>query len=344
VIGVLAASHCGSREVGGLSDAAAALEANAEVGGPDGNVIPATCDGGTCTSGPLVLFGGDNNFGSFLGDTWTFDGTSFTQVPVSNPPLARYASSIASLGNEVVLFGGMGRTMSAAVPTDLRDTWTFNGTSWTQASVPAANSPPPRDLTAMAALGNEVVLFAGASATLLDDTWTFNGTSWTQLSVSNPPPPRRLGMMATLGNVVVLFGGQGNSGDLNDTWTFDGTSWTQLSISNPPPARNGAMMATRGNEIVLFGGNGSLSGSADYLGDTWVFDGTSWNQVFVSPTPPARDLAVMAALGNVVVLFGGEDTSGELNDTWTFDGSNWTQLSVSNPPPVRILAVMAPLR
>jgi hypothetical protein len=200
VIGVLAASHCGSRDVGGPGDAAAASEANAEVGGPDGNVIPPTCEGGTCTSGPLVLFGGDDNIGGFLGDTWTFDGTSFTQVPVSNPPLARYGPSIASLGSEVVLFGGMGRTMSTAVPTDLNDTWTFNGTSWTQASAPAAKSPPPRDFTAMATLGNEVVLFAGASATLLDDTWTFDGTSWTQLSISNPPPARNGAMMATRGN------------------------------------------------------------------------------------------------------------------------------------------------
>jgi hypothetical protein len=94
---------------------------------------------------------------------------------------------------------------------------------------------------------------------------------------------------------------------------------------------------------VLFGGNGSISGSGDCLSDTWVFDGTSWNQVLASPTPPARDLAVMAALGNVVVLFGGEDPMGDLNDTWTFDGSTWTQLSVSNPPPVRTLAAMAPL-
>jgi hypothetical protein len=51
---------------------------------------------------------------------------------------------MATLGHEVVLFGGYddGRY--------LNDTWTFDGTRWTR--VTAANSPPARESSSMAAL------------------------------------------------------------------------------------------------------------------------------------------------------------------------------------------------
>jgi hypothetical protein len=53
---------------------------------------------------------------------------------------------------------------------------------------------------------------------------------------------------------------------------------------------------------------------------------------------------MMAALGNEVVLFGGESARGDdLNDTWAFNGTSWTRLSVSNPPPPRSNGVMATL-
>ncbi|MCL2450992.1 MAG: hypothetical protein FWD17_18770, partial [Polyangiaceae bacterium] len=70
-----------------------------------------------------------------------------------------------------------------------------------------------------------------------------------------------------------------------------------------------------------------------YLNDTWTFDGTSWTQVSVSSSPPARMYVAMAPLGNQVVLFGGYDSTSNLNDTWTFDGTAWMQVSALNVPP-----------
>jgi hypothetical protein len=90
-----------------------------------------------------VLFGGNPN-GGFLNDTWTFDGTSWAQVAVSNPPPARYAAMVATLGNEVVLFGGNPNGGF------LNDTWTFDGTSWAEVAV--SNPPPARLGAAMATL------------------------------------------------------------------------------------------------------------------------------------------------------------------------------------------------
>jgi hypothetical protein len=88
----------------------------------------AICPGGTCSGGvcgsTVVLFGGATALLGALDDTWTFNGSSWTQVSVSRPPPAR-AAMMATLGNEVVLFGGVDADLS----TYRTDTWTFDGTS-----------------------------------------------------------------------------------------------------------------------------------------------------------------------------------------------------------------------
>lgn len=357
---------------GGLTDASMDGESTSiDASFDGGNCVPAAdamadagmCSGGMC--GTIVLFGGYATT-----DTWTFDGSNWTQISVSTPPPERLNATMATSGNEVVLFGGSGSTGSV-----LNDTWTFDGTSWTQLSF-STLSPAARSGAAMATLGNELVLSGGfvSSDLGLLDTWTFDGSGWTHV-LTNAEPELSGATMATLGNELVLFGGVTDapggpfcpagetSCTLNDTWTFNdnaappgpgavASDYTQLSLSNLPPARVGATMATLGNEVVLFGGNSgaaSSGGDGPYLNDTWIFDGTSWTQVPVSSAPPPREYAAMATLGNEIVLFGGETQAAPLlplnlmNDTWIFDGSNWTQLCVSNPPPARGGAAMATL-
>jgi hypothetical protein len=55
----------------------------------------------------VVLFGGQSAIaffvggqadgGGFLGDTWTFDGSVWTQVSVSSPPPPRFEATMATL-------------------------------------------------------------------------------------------------------------------------------------------------------------------------------------------------------------------------------------------------------
>jgi hypothetical protein len=90
---------------------------------------------------------------------------------------------MASLGGTAVLFGGNDEDFSNGA---LSDTWTWDGTAWTQMSV---SGPPGRRLAVMAPFGNTVVLFGGqdATATALSDTWAWDGSSWAQVNVSGPP-------------------------------------------------------------------------------------------------------------------------------------------------------------
>src|ERR1700690_1136286 len=87
----------------------------------------------------------------------------------------------------VVLFGGLGGKRY------LGDTWTWDGTTWTQQH-PAAH-PVPRELPAMAydAATGTVVLFGGDKvSTVLGDTWTWDGTTWTKQPAAVHPSARTL--------------------------------------------------------------------------------------------------------------------------------------------------------
>ena len=94
--------------------------------------------------------------------------------------------------------------------------------------------------------------------------------------------------------------------------------------------------------MLLFGGFSDRTGSAGYLGDTWIWNGTTWRKLSPSASPPARTGASMAydAATRTVLLFGGEGklsrgpdggSDGELSDTWSWSGTTWTKLS---PPSV----------
>jgi hypothetical protein len=105
----------------------------------------------------IVLFGGANDSNgttSPLADTWIWNGTTWSKPTLTVSPPARYEHSMATLGNKVVLFGGYASTFTQTQSTPivdvyLDDTWTWDGTSWTQVS---ASGPSARSDFAMATL------------------------------------------------------------------------------------------------------------------------------------------------------------------------------------------------
>lgn len=105
-----------------------------------------------------------------------------------------------------------------------------------------------------------------------------------------------------------------------------------------PSERAGAAMAELPDgRVLLFGG----SGSTGPLGDTWRYDGATWEDVTPAGTSPsARSGAAMAFDGHHVVLFGGDpsDTS-----TWVWDDNaeTWTEVpATAGDPAPRIGASM----
>jgi hypothetical protein len=122
----------------------------------------------------VVLFGGDTEqYGccdTFYGDTWTWNGVTWTKQVPATSPAARTLNSLnydPSAG-ETILFGGY-----STPEVGLSDTWTWNGATWTE--IQTSFSPSPRWNQSVDYDPNSkgLVLFGGAGTglTTVGDTW-----------------------------------------------------------------------------------------------------------------------------------------------------------------------------
>jgi hypothetical protein len=97
---------------------------------------------------------------------------------------------------------------------------------------------------------------------------------------------------------------------------------------------------TARHRVLLFGGVDRVATHDD----TWSWNGTNWLRLNPPTSPPARREHAMAydVDRDRVVLFGGEDPSGQLlQDTREWDGQTWLQMAPANPPGSRREHAMA---
>ena len=250
------------------------------------------------------------------GQTWEWDGTSWTAMALSAAPSARDlpAMTFDRQRQETVLFGGW-----STIGGGLDDTWTFDGESWTQRH--HTQRPPARSCAAMVhdSRRGRVVLFGGWSGDhYLNDTWEWDGDTWTQVTPARSPQGRAVHRMAYDPNRgrVVMFGGHQGEARLHDTWEYDGLNWRQVSTTHSPSARSGHAMAYDSNReaVMLFGGQEAQR----YLADTWQWDGTAWTELRSPRTPAPRSdhQMVFQAEEGTLLMFGGNNETGHLADTW----------------------------
>jgi N-acetylneuraminic acid mutarotase len=161
----------------------------------------------TAADGQLFLFGGSgpslgasNGYG-YLGDTWTWNGATWTEL-FEMAPRPRSGQVMATLGSTMMIFGGSVHNTGqpgigvCSVDSDsctLDDTYTWDGISsagWTMQD--PTTSPEAQSGEPVSVLGSVVVLVG-----YYGDTWAWDGTTWAQQAASGPPP-RGGAAMATL--------------------------------------------------------------------------------------------------------------------------------------------------
>jgi hypothetical protein len=212
-----------------------------------------------------------------------------------------------------------------------------------------------------------MILLLGALPPLLPA----QSLNWNPPSTASPVPLCCVGMAydAVRGETVLFGGFEGANSATpfvahSETWTLGASGWTLKNPAASPSARGAVAMAfdPQNRVTVLFGGTSNSSGGgglAAYFHDTWVWDGTIWNQVVVSGMSPsarltaAQGMAYDANNGNLV-LFGGLTsgvTAGDLNglnDTWTLQLSQptpgawvgtWTAITTTTAPSARRAAL-----
>jgi hypothetical protein len=118
----------------------------------------------------------------------------------------------------------------------LSDTWSWDGTNWTQLT--PATSPGVLTVAWMAAYdpaSKQVLLFGGDPGN--DNppsaaTWAWTGTTWTRLAPAVSPGGREYGSMSwnTGNGRIVLFGGSSNGLESqypHSTWEWNGRTWAR---------------------------------------------------------------------------------------------------------------------
>jgi len=148
-----------------------------------GSVHPSARYGATAAympaTGLVYLFGGRSASGAYLADTWTCNGTTWAQLSPATSPSGRYLASMAYSGtlgssaNDVLLYGGTNASG------DLGDTWTWNGTTWSEPTLTEGPGPLEQAGFVYDPTMSVPLLYGGIDATTVDNYfWAWNGSEW----------------------------------------------------------------------------------------------------------------------------------------------------------------------
>ena len=271
---------------------------------------------------------------------------AWQKLTITDAPISR-------LGMDSAFFPGSGETLLFGGAWDgaqFNDTWAWSGAVWTRKN--PSHLPGYRSGHAMAydAARGQIVMFGGYDLALSansDSTWIWNGVDWAQAQPQTSPSARSQHSMVYNpdSQKILLFGGDGNDGE---TWEWDGANWSQKATASAPSPRQGTAMAydAARKEIVLFGGAGATSPQAFY-NDTWVWDGSQWQQRLSSASPTPRSNARIEYnpdIGQIVLIggYGAKDATTTppytyipdyREETWTWNGASWTQQFPEQSPP-----------
>lgn len=174
--------------------------------------------------GGVLLFGGTSDGVTFLGDTWFFDGASWTQVATDGPS-ARAWSAMLSTSAGTCLLGGFPASGAAL------DVWDWGGSGWSLWSPPSGSNTGPSARNTHTAVHDEhsglALVFGGflsSSGAVTDEAWYWQpGPGWMRSECAPRPTSRwyaSAGYDSVAGGVVIFGGALGAGGLSNETWTF----------------------------------------------------------------------------------------------------------------------------
>ncbi len=309
--------------------------------------------------GALVLFGGKQQDGTALGDTWEYGAWGAPTCPQEDTPCWREADAPAhphgrrqhamawdARSERVVLYGGRWEAGDQTVVP--RDTWEWDGVAWyerTPRRPPARTNPgqaydPVRDRT--------VVLGGWDGEDTLGDTWEWDGGGWHPRDDDTAPAHRRGAAVVYAPDAggLLLYGGRQDSQEgegstwtyRGDTWLLDETGWSNLTAGSGTAGRRAshalAWCPDCGGGVgcaVLHGG--WLNGDDNARADVWEWGPwgaadcaaapACWRAVTLQgyrPSPRAQHAMVWDPVVGRVVLYGGLGPSRTpLRDTAEYD-------------------------
>lgn len=309
----------------------------------------------------LVVFGGTVSSGhseqhdeaNVLGDTWEWDGTSWTRMEPQNSPSKAYSVTMGFDGERVLLFGGKRPGYS-----DFHDgLWAWDGQDWERIDPDQPDAPEPdarsNGVLVMDAARGVPLLFGGWNKSnffyddVFADVWQWEAGAWqellnpAQLDEARPPKASKAQMVYDSGSDLMwLYGGElGNDGPV--MWSWDGRRWEKHNLGDgdlvdSPQNYCPSQLVydeVRGHVLTFGAGNGA----ADADG-TWAWNGIEWQLIVpLDPegdgNPPPRQKHGLAydPVRERIVLFGGKGEDTIYGDTWEWNGESWQEITPDDP-------------
>lgn len=170
--------------------------------------------------GATILFGGFDGT-AWYNDIWEWNGATWVRRCTSarcrqmRPSARDNAVFVYDPARQVTLmFGGFGEGQA------LGETWTWNGSTWSQRLPPISPSARYGGAAAYDPSTRRVFLFGGVTEQgEVDELWAWDGSTWEQLAQTNAPTARRDARLAwdTGRRRGVLFGGRSGTSSV-DFW------------------------------------------------------------------------------------------------------------------------------
>ncbi len=280
----------------------------------------------------VLLFGGLDDAGNTLGDTWVFSpdkGGAWIELTFADGPEDRCGHHMVPLPDGTVMMFG-GEDVQANLMNDLHH---FTYSMW-ESETPTGPLPPARRDHAMWAHDSVIYVFGGrGEAGDLNDLWAYDPAAdiWEQkASAANPATGAAVGIAATL--VYVL-----GYSESTPMYAYETNQWYEMPFGHDDLILR-TMAANAGNDYhAWFFGGASILKNGAVLGDSWLFnfETAEFTQLADLPYPVTGAVASLVGDGasEKVFLFGGELAGGALSDIlFSYDTTEntWDESEVSD--------------
>ena len=239
---------------------------------------------------------------TYVANTETYDGTSWTEVSDMNAARGGMAPSVR--GSTTATFAAGGAPNPSPPTSNNVEFW--NTSSWTEGT----NMNTARSNGAGAGTQTSGLVYMGYYPTYQTNTETWDGTSWTEVSDLNNAG---YGSACIGTQTAALATGRAGNPTKAKVEEWNGTSWTNKTDQNT--GRFGTGGAGLNTDALMFAGNENPGSSAK----TEHWDGTSWTELADLGTGSPAYQAGCGASAGLALRTNGDPTPTNLVEEWTAD-------------------------
>jgi hypothetical protein len=295
------------------------------------------CHTAVWTGSKMIVWGGQNNVGTFLNSGGLYDPAANTwtnTAATSGVPSPREFHSAVWTGSKMIVWGGQqvslgtGPTNTGGIYDPARNTWTATSTS---------NAPTPRRDHTAVWTGSKMIVWGGwnGAVTSFGDGGIYDPVTntWATMSSSGAPAARYGHTGVWTGSKMIVWGGQGGS-NTGGVYAAGTNTWTATSTSGAPSARSHSAAVWTDAKMIVWGGT---DGSPNPLATGGVYDpaANTWTATTPTNAPSGRLDHTAVWTGSRMVVWGGTTASSTTNTGSAYDPvtDGWTATATSGTPP-----------